>query len=592
MNLRGNKLIKFIFLLNFIIVGVLWSAPYHGSKTRFQQPDGTIVDIYIYGDEYYAQFQSVDGKLLTRDPKTGFLSYAVLNSEKTELISTGVKYTGVESLLKSKSSGQDPSPKKVEGLNPSKVLEIRKEGKKQFEDLKKGNGIQINRNNLQNSISLNEPSSLTPSSISSTAPSSLTPFSIAPVQGQVIGLTLIIEFPDVKSQITRQQVFDLLNQTGYTGFQNNGSVKDYFFDISRGKLTYTNLVPPVFYTAKNKRSYYTDPLVRYGVRAQELIQEALTHLVSTGFNFSSLSKDANNNIKALNVFYAGFIENSWREGLWPHQWGFMSSYTITTGVNAKLYQISNLDNDPSIGTFVHESGHLVLDLPDLYDYGGNSQGTGNYCLMSSAFAKNPVPLNPYFTWKLGWGNVLEMPQQRGILGASEFANDNTYRILKNPKFPQEFFMIDQVDRTRRTQNMPDAGLIIWHIDESKLDNEDENMTPLNHYMVSVEQADGLFDLERNRNSGNVGDLFRFSGRSEFYPYSTPGSNWWDGTSSGLWLKVNGDIGSENRFEYYTNHCLPFGGVVDDQTGYCVDKGADLTFWTKAKNVFMNYQQTV
>ena len=37
------------------------------------------------------------------------------------------------------------------------------------------------------------------------------------------------------------------------GFGNNGSVRDYFYDNSRGKLTYTNAVTQ-YYTAAHNRS--------------------------------------------------------------------------------------------------------------------------------------------------------------------------------------------------------------------------------------------------------------------------------------------------------------------------------------------------
>jgi M6 family metalloprotease-like protein len=67
----------------------------------------------------------------------------------------------------------------------------------------------------------------------------------------------------VSGTITQQEVENYCNQPGYTGFGNNGSVRDYFFETSDGKLTYTNVVTS-YYTAQNNRSYYTDPAVTYG----------------------------------------------------------------------------------------------------------------------------------------------------------------------------------------------------------------------------------------------------------------------------------------------------------------------------------------
>jgi hypothetical protein len=49
-------------------------------------------------------------------------------------------------------------------------------------------------------------------------------------------------------------VDDFCNKPGYTGFGNNGSVYDYFLEISGGRLRYKNLVTP-YYTAQHPRSY-------------------------------------------------------------------------------------------------------------------------------------------------------------------------------------------------------------------------------------------------------------------------------------------------------------------------------------------------
>jgi len=40
-----------------------------------------------------------------------------------------------------------------------------------------------------------------------------------------------------------------------------------------------------------------------------------------------------------------------------------------------------MDRELTLATFCHENGHLVCDFPDLYDYGPESRGVGNFCLM-------------------------------------------------------------------------------------------------------------------------------------------------------------------------------------------------------------------
>ena len=123
------------------------------------------------------------------------------------------------------------------------------------------------------------------------------------------GLCLLVFFPDVPVTISQAEIQNFCNKTGYTGFGNNGSVSDYFSNVSGGKLKYTNIVTS-YSRSKHTRGYYTDPAIPYGTRAQELITEALTDLKGKGFDFSRLSVDPGGYVYALNVFYAGQAVNN------------------------------------------------------------------------------------------------------------------------------------------------------------------------------------------------------------------------------------------------------------------------------------------
>ena len=59
------------------------------------------------------------------------------------------------------------------------------------------------------------------------------------------------------------------------------------------------------------------------------------------------------------------------------------------------------------------------------------------------------------------------------------------------------------------------------------------MTAAQHYECSIEQADGLFHLEQNVNTGDAQDLFGAPGASRFAADTTPDSNWWNAAASGL-----------------------------------------------------------
>ncbi len=346
--------------------------------------------------------------------------------------------------------------------------------------------------------------------------------------GNYVGLCILIRFPDVADTISQQEVDDFCNLQDYSGFGNNGSVRDYFHDNSRGKLTYTNVVTQ-YYTAAHNRSHYTDPTVPFGTRTRELIAEALNFLKSQGFNFSQLSSDSSGFVYALNVFYVGQRVNNWSKGLWPHSWGLASPFDAGGGKKLSDYQITNMGSELTLRTFCHENGHMVCDFPDLYDYGSESNGVGNYCLMcNGGNDKNPVQVGAYLKNEAGWATKAT-PITPGITANLSAANNDFYVYAKTAT---EYFIVENRQKTGRDTFLPDAGLAIWHVDEQG-SNNNEQMTSGQHYECSLEQADNRFDMERRSNAGDSEDLFASPNNTQFSDSTSPNSKWWDGSNSGL-----------------------------------------------------------
>jgi M6 family metalloprotease-like protein len=346
--------------------------------------------------------------------------------------------------------------------------------------------------------------------------------------GEYVGLCLLVEFPDVPATITRQQVDDFCNQTGYAEFGNNGSVRDYFAEVSGGKLTYTNIVTP-YYRAKHPRAYYTDESVPQPTRAWELITEALDVLMTQGFDFSPLTADDGGFVRALNVFYAGGRVNNWAKGLWPHSWHLENGYQVTPTTQLYDYQITNIGSMLTLRTFCHENGHMICDYPDLYDYGYESNGVGNYCLMCAGGSDvNPVHVNAYLKQASGWASSITtvVPGDTYTLGAG------TNEFLVHRKNATEYFVIENRQQSGRDHSLPDAGLAIWHVDELA-SNNNEQMTATRHYECSMEQADGRFDLEHRTNNGDASDLFGAPFAPAFGSSTAPDSRWWNGRRSRL-----------------------------------------------------------
>ncbi len=253
-----------------------------------------------------------------------------------------------------------------------------------------------------------------------------------PCNGNVHGICLIVDFGDEVATIPAWQIDDYCNTPGYSGYGNNGSVRDYFFDVSDGHLTYTNFVPTVYYRAQHPKSYYDDCAAPYGERAQELTIEALNALEASGFDFSDYDSNGDGLIDAINCFYAGTTGCGWATGLWPHSGSVSFS---ADGVTAYKYQITGMGSSLALYGFCHENGHMLGFWPDLYDHGHESMGVGCFCLMSRGTSStNPQEPCAYIKEMAGWATTsLLITPQVGIVIPS---GSNTVYKYAHPTLPE------------------------------------------------------------------------------------------------------------------------------------------------------------
>lgn len=481
------------------------SMPFVNRKFIFTQPDGTKLEVIGTGNQHQATFTTPDGFTVVQDPLSGFYQYARETAEHhpqpAGVLAGAIK---PEAFGLAKDVKPPPAPSGhvafvSPGLprSPSR-WQIRREQHRRQMLAAMANG----------NVALAPPQRQT--------------------VGDYVGLCLLVDFPDLKAPLPQSEIVDFCNKPNYNGFGNKGSVRDYFYDVSNGKLRYTNIVAP-WYTAKKPRSYYTDENVEQPIRARQLILEALAHHQSKGFNFTGLTADSQKYIYATNVFYAGEVTNSWAKGLWPHAYHLQAPVELAPGKLAHDYQITDMPTELTLGTFCHENGHLICDFPDLYDYGYESNGVGGYCLMcagGNADPKNPAHVGAYLKHAAGWSTKLTNMVQ----GASVTlpAGKNEFALLRRNK--TQYFIVENRAKEGRDASLPDAGLAVWKVDEAG-DNSNEAMTATDHYECSLVQADGNADLEMGVNNGDPGDLF--GNGATFSLNSNPNSNWWDGSASGL-----------------------------------------------------------
>lgn len=490
------------------------SITFFGKRFKLTQPDGTKLDAVGWGNQHHAVFETLDGYTLHRDPGSGYYEYAVPDEDDL------------------KASGIVPGAIDPRSINLARSLRASPEVAR----------ARARESGLPRGGTRWEQRRANAKAVSSLRTGILAAPPRRETVGTFVGLVLLVEFPDVPQTIGRDEVEAYCNQQGYSGFGNNGSVYDYFLEQSTGKLEYTNIVTQ-YYRAKYNKDYYTNRDVEYGVRARELIREALAHWKAKGFDFSQLTVDAQSYVYATNVFYAGETVNDWGEGLWPHAHHLMSGYPLLPGKKAYDYQVTSMGSELELGTFCHENGHMICDFPDLYDYGNQSRGVGDWCLMCSgnhADQKNPTHVGAYLKYRAGWG----IPKQLtpGTYEARAGAND----FYIHAKSSTEYFIVENRRLAGRDAALPGEGLAIWHVDEMG-DQNHEQMTPAEHYECSLEQADGRNELEGLVNGGDPSDMFG-AGYTAFSKTTTPASTWWDGSDSGLAISDIGAAGPTIKFK--------------------------------------------
>ncbi|WHY35032.1 M6 family metalloprotease domain-containing protein [Cytobacillus firmus] len=259
------------------------------------------------------------------------------------------------------------------------------------------------------------------------------------------------------------------------------------------------------------------------------------------------------------------------------------------------------------GVYAHEFGH-ALGLPDFYDTVYSSEGVGNYSMMAGGSwlrypnkpeygGNSPAHFDPFSKIFLGWVNPVEVkPGDTKTITLPPINKADADNGIVKMEVPgsngTEYFLFENVQQDGFNKGFirqgEDAkGLVAWHVDENIINlyqtagfrpNNVENWmnkrfqynqsetasdgTVVTHYGLSVLQADGKYDLEKNLNRGDAGDFFK-SG-SQITPVSgnvhTGSYYFWKGNSStpadsGIHvtdIKENADGSITAKFFYNSN----------------------------------------
>ncbi len=378
--------------------------------------------------------------------------------------------------------------------------------------------------------------------------------SVNPIYGERPLLLILIEFRDQPHSPDHD--IEHYNELLW-GEENN--LQDYFNEVSYGKFTYVKAGILGWYKStcsinlyRLNFHYYTNIIARQGFKKAAQDQS---------FNFVQYDKNGDqiitpdelsifvvvtNSNKKLTYAYTKRIDNKLK---------MFDQVKTWDGVFLKL-RYCGVPEDWHMRIYAHELGH-TLDLPDLYDLHfiptGNSNGIGNYCVMNP----HPEPNDPvhFCAWskiKLGWIDPVVISED-GYYEIHDIERHPEAYIIRNPTHStSEYFLVENRQRIGFDEQIPDTGIVIYHIDESRLsryyggkkivllgDNKDET-----HKLVDLECADSpsshfinADDLDTGKNFGDGYDLWD-KNEYVFHDDSIPcNSRWYDGIKSGISIEV-------------------------------------------------------
>jgi len=351
----------------------------------------------------------------------------------------------------------------------------------------------------------------------------------APLSGIVRVAVVLVDFTDKVMAATVAARFEELFFS--TGVLTHGSVKEYFADVSGGRIDIQGEVIGPYRMPQTIAAYAgaDNGLQPATPNARTLANDALT-AANPHINLAPYDNDGNGYVDAFIVVHAGrgAEETGAAADIWSHKWVLPAERSVD---GTKVYAYLTIPEDARLGVSAHELGHLLFGWPDLYDTDNTSEGVGNWCLMGSGSwglgGDRPTHPSAWCKSNQGWINVVTQTANADVTITDVKTGRSAYRLWKDGAGGNEYFLVENRQQAGYDASLPGQGLLIWHIDEAITTNKNEA-----HYKVGLLQADGARHLENNANRGDGGDPFPgTSGNASFTNSSTPNSQSYAGSNT-------------------------------------------------------------
>jgi M6 family metalloprotease-like protein len=394
---------------------------------------------------------------------------------------------------------------------------------------------------------------------------------------------LLIDFPNRAATFPAASFQSLLFDT--TGAIPTGSMADYYNEVSAGLLQVRGHVFG-WKTLPDTTNFYAND--SYGLARLAFPQNdagmvyAALDQFDADIDFSQYDRNGDGFVDCVLLVHSGMGAEgaaSDRSRFWSitsaigNAWGQVPPYQTQDprpghpGQFMKVDQFSivpemsaiQLNKFTEIGVYCHEFGH-DLGWPDLYDTsvlgGAANLGPGNWCLMSTGSygGDNHSPERPthpcaWAKWDAGWITLDNLTDDGDHLFLPIQGSHRAYRLWYQGETSNEWFLLENRQRTGFDSLLPGHGLVISRI-ESDIMEQKRLLNTVNSGQIPamlVEEADGHFDMRSTVNRGDASDPFPgTTGASRFADDTTPSTVTYEGRPLNTSLQAIREIGTDVR----------------------------------------------
>ena len=467
------------------------------------QPDGTVLQCFASGDEFFNYLHDKNGFTIIQHPQTGYYVYAEKRNGK--LVATNYV-----------AGAYDPASKGLEPyalISPEEWMARRKAW---AEPEKSPINGQINRDYIPNHGTLNN-------------------------------ISIFVRFSDDDELTNSYTAIDnMFNDVS----DNAVSLRSYFRAASYGAIE----IPTTFYPGHNgntiisyqdtqPRSYfnpYNESTNPNGYqndserteREHALLKRAVNY-INTNYPIpTSLNLDYDDDGYVDNVcFIVKGNVGGWNDLLWPHKWALFNESVYINGKRVWTFnfQLADASGYFNTSTMCHEMNHS-LSAPDLYHYSySGPTAVGIWDLMENNTTP-PQHCGAYMKMKYGhWIDEIPEITQSGTYTlnpvSSATPTNIAYKIQSDD--PDQFYVLEYRDNTSLFETgLPGSGLLIYRID-TRFDGN-----------ASYDPSTGIYDevyiFRPGGSSSNTGNLdaayfssdvdrTEFNSSTSAYPFLTDGT---------------------------------------------------------------------